>query len=85
VETLDGGLVVNSGELLKQWTNDEFLSVKHFANNTDGVNPRYSVPFFFNANSDYPMACVPTCTGPDRPKKYPTVSYAQSQGVVQGE
>jgi len=85
VQTVEGGLLVNSGELLKQWTNDEFLSVKHFANNTDPANSRYSVPFFFNANSDYPMACVPTCTGPDRPKKYPTVSYAQSQGVVQGE
>ncbi len=85
VQTLEGGLVVNSGELLKQWTNDEFLSVKHFANNIDPDNQRYSVPFFFNANSDYPMACVPTCAGPDRPVKYPTVSYAQSQGVVQGE
>jgi len=85
VQTLEGGLLVNSGELLRQWTNDEFLSVKHFANNTDPANSRYSVPFFFNANSDYPMACVPTCTGPDRPANYPTVSYAQSQGVVQGE
>lgn len=85
VQTLEGGLVVNSGELLKQWTNDEFLSVKHFANNADPSNQRYSVPFFFNANSDYPMTCVPTCTGPDRPAKYPPVSYAQSQGVVQGE
>ena len=85
VQTQPGGLVVNSGELLKQWTNDEFLSVKHFANNSDASRQRYSVPFFFNANSDYPMKCVPTCTGPDRPEKYPAVSYAQSQGVVQGE
>jgi len=85
VQTLEGALVVNSGELLKQWTNDEFLSVKHFATNPAGASSRYSVPFFFNANSNYPMACVPTCTGPDRPPKYPTLSYAQSQGVVQGE
>ena len=84
VPLLEGALVVNTGELLKQWTNDRYLSVKHFANNLSTAS-RYSVPFFFNANSDYPMTCVPTCTGPGNPPRYPAVSYAQSQGVVQGE
>lgn len=76
--------VVNSGELLKQWTNDRYPSVRHFANN-DSSESRYSIPFFFNAATDYPMECLPTCHGPDNPAKYPTISYAQSQAVAQGE
>lgn len=84
-----GGFVVNSGELLRQWSNDRFLSTRHFANNRptpDGTGiDRYSVPFFFNANADYPMECLPSCHGPGNPPKYPTISYLESQGVTQGE
>ena len=76
--------VVNSGELLKQWTNDRYLSVRHFANN-GAADSRYSIPFFFNAAADYPMECLPTCQGPGNPPKYPTISYAQSQAAAQGE
>lgn len=81
---IDGAFVVNSGELLRQWTNDRFLSTRHFANNL-GAESRYSIPFFFNATADYEMACLPTCHGPGNPPKYPPVSYLSSQGVVQGE
>lgn len=82
---LENAFIVNSGELLKQWTNDRFISVKHFANNNTGTTSRYSIPFFFNANPTYKMTCVPSCCGPDNPPKYPPISYAESQGVVQGE
>jgi isopenicillin N synthase-like dioxygenase len=46
---------------------------------------RYSIPFFFNATLDYPMSCQPTCHGPGNSAKYPTISYAESQAVVQGK
>jgi len=82
---LDNAFIVNSGELLKQWTNDRFISVKHFANNNTSALSRYSIPFFFNANRDFIMRCVPTCCGADNPAKYPPVSYGQSQAVAQGE
>ena len=82
---LDNAFVVNTGELLRQWTNDRFLSTKHFANNNTGDSSRYSIPFFLNANSQYVMHPIPSCFGPDNPAKYPPISYAESQGVVQGE
>jgi len=77
--------IVNTGELLKHWTNDRFLSTRHFANNNTGSTSRYSIPFFFNASPHYVMHCVPSCTDANNPEKYPPISYAQSQGVVQGE
>lgn len=79
-----GAFIVNAGELLRQWSNDRVLSTRHFANNTSDES-RYSVPFFFNATADYPMTCLPSCCGPDNPPRYPTFSYLESQGVVQGE
>ena len=81
---VEGAFVVNSGELLKQWTNDRYLSVRHFANN-DTKESRYSIPFFYNAAADFPMACLPTCHSPENPAKYPTISYEQSQAAAQGE
>lgn len=82
---LDNAFIVNTGELLRSWSNDRFISVKHFANNNTGSESRYSIPFFLNANSDYRMSCIPSCCGPDNPAKYPPISYAESQAVVQGE
>ena len=84
VPVVEGAFVVNSGELLRQWTNDRFLSTRHFANNSSEAS-RYSIPFFFNATADYEMACLPSCHGPDNPPKYPPVSYVTSQAAVQGE
>jgi len=85
VPVLDEAFVVNSGELLRQWSNDRFLSVKHFVRNPADGPSRYSIPFFFNARPDYVMHCLPSCHGPDNPARYPPISYLQSQGVVQGE
>ena len=82
---VENAFIVNSGELLKHWTNDRFISVKHFANNNTGGRSRYSIPFFLNANSSYTMTCIPSCCGPDNPARYPPISYAQSQAVAQGE
>ena len=82
---LEDAFIVNTGELLRTWSNDRFISVKHFANNNTRNESRYSIPFFLNAHSDYRMSCIPSCCGPDNPAKYPPISYAESQAVVQGE
>ena len=82
---LQNAFIVNSGELLKHWTNDRFISVKHFANNNTGKTSRHSIPFFLNANADYTMTCIPSCCGPDNPPKYAPISYAESQAIAQGE
>lgn len=82
---VEGGFIVNTGELLKHWSNDRFLSTRHFANNNTSSESRYSIPFFFNASPNFVMSCIPSCCSENNPAKYPPISYAQSQGVVQGE
>lgn len=85
VPVIEGALVVNTGELLKQWSNDRFLSTRHFAVNPSGGQSRYSLPYFFNANADHRMVCLPTCCSDDNPPRHPPVSYRESQAAVQGE
>ena len=75
VPVIEGAFVVNSGDMMRRWTNHRFLSTPHRAINRNPGADRYAIPFFFDANIDYPMACLPTCSGPDNPPKYEPISY----------
>jgi isopenicillin N synthase-like dioxygenase len=76
---------VNSGELLKMWTNDTVISTRHYAN--AGDTARYSIPFFWHPRADHVMDCrdMAMCVTEDNPPKYPPFSYLESQGLAQGE
>eukprot|EP00455_Lapot_gusevi_P000139 TRINITY_DN10059_c0_g1_i3.p1 TRINITY_DN10059_c0_g1~~TRINITY_DN10059_c0_g1_i3.p1 ORF type:complete len:365 (-),score=45.14 TRINITY_DN10059_c0_g1_i3:41-1135(-) len=64
--------VVNIGDLLARWSNDEFKSTVHRVVNMTGKE-RYSVPFFFEPNFNTLVECIPSCTSPTRPALYPPV------------
>src|SRR5262249_51744259 len=66
--------VVNGGQLLLRWTNDQFLAPPHRAINRSG-GERYALAFFCDSSIAWPIAAVPTTVGPDRPPKYPTTYY----------
>ena len=67
---LAGQLLFNHGDMCQRWTNDRFRSAPHRAINKSGRN-RYSIPFFVSTRMDVPLACLPTCQGPENPAKYP--------------
>ena len=75
VPVVRGALVVNSGDLMRRWTNHRFRSTPHRAINRNPGADRYAIPFFFDCSIDYPMECLPTCQGPDNPPKYEPISY----------
>ena len=71
------------GEFLNRWTNDRFIASPHRV--VPPERDRYSMATFFNPAPDTVAEPLDTCCGPDNPPKYPPISYAESQGVVQGE
>jgi isopenicillin N synthase-like dioxygenase len=69
-----GTWVCNVADMLSRWTNGRWQSTPHRVKNLSGGD-RYSNPYFFDMDMDSIVACVPTCTGPDNPPKYPPVRY----------
>lgn len=68
--------VVNIGDIMMRWTNDRWVSTLHRVVNPPEGNTkrRISVPFFFQANYDTIVECLPTCRPADAAPKYPPVT-----------
>ena len=78
VPDVPGGLIVNLGDLMAQWTNDQWVSTLHRV-----VNPaldsaenrrRLSLVFFHQPNYDAIITCLPSCKAPGSPAKYAPIS-----------
>jgi isopenicillin N synthase-like dioxygenase len=74
VDVVPDTLLVNTGNTIVRWTNDEYLSTKHRVINTNDRD-RYSVPCFFGPSGDAVIEVVPTCQGPSRPPRYEPMTY----------
>ena len=72
-----GTFLVNSGDMLRRWTNHRFLSTQHRVVNRNAGRDRYAIPFFFDATHDFAMECLPTCQGPDNPPRYEPTTYGE--------
>jgi isopenicillin N synthase-like dioxygenase len=77
---LEGAFVINIGDAFMRWTNDAWVSTPHRV-----VNPpsdaragsrRQSIPFFLNPNGATVIRCLETFCSPERPARYPPVTYA---------
>ena len=66
--------VVNAGDMLHRWTNGRYKSTPHRALPPLGRH-RYAIPYFLGPNLDAEIRCVPTCTGPGDPPRWPPVVY----------
>jgi isopenicillin N synthase-like dioxygenase len=68
VEPVEGGLVVNLGDLMQRWTNDRWRSTMHRVVTAGDDRRRLSIPFFHNANWD---ARIESLVGAGEPPRYP--------------
>jgi isopenicillin N synthase-like dioxygenase len=76
VVPISGAFVVNLGEMLARWTNDLFVATPHRVVNRTGKE-RYTIPFFFGTNYDTSIECLPTCSGVERPPRYPPIQAGE--------
>jgi len=84
VDIIPGTLLVNTGNVMVRWTNDQFLSTKHRVINTNTVD-RYSIPVFFGPNADAIIEVVPTCQSALNPPRYEPITYRDSRKWYYGE
>ena len=70
-----GAFVCNIGDCLERWTNGVYRSTPHRVTSPSDRD-RYSIAFFLDPNPDAVVACLPTCTGPDRPPRWPPIRAA---------
>ena len=71
---LEGCFLVNSGMMLRRWSNEKFLASPHRVTNRSGKE-RYAIPFFLDASYDALIEPIPTCVDAAHPAKYPPFTY----------
>jgi isopenicillin N synthase-like dioxygenase len=73
VPHVTGGLVVNIGDMMAQWTNDVWVSTLHRVANPEAgraTSRRQSIVFFQNPNYDTLIKPLATCVSQDNPPRY---------------
>jgi isopenicillin N synthase-like dioxygenase len=70
---IDGTLVINLGDLVKVWTNGQYVSNLHRVANRTG-RERFSIPTFFNLDYDTPVACLPQFLPPGQEPRYAPIT-----------
>lgn len=71
---LPGKFLINTGDILRRWTNDRFLSTPHRVIN-EAERDRYSMAFFFGPNLDKELSALPSCHSQENPPKHDPISY----------
>jgi isopenicillin N synthase-like dioxygenase len=75
------GFMVNIGDTMMRWCNDRWKSTPHRVANppvaAGSASDRISLAFFFIANYDALIECVPSCCGPDNPPRYAPITVGE--------
>ena len=80
VRPADGALLVNLGDAIARWTNDEWISTLHrvAAPRINGaLVPRRSAAYFHHGNVDALIECLPSCVSAENPARYAPVTVGQ--------
>lgn len=75
---LPESFLINSGDILRRWTNERFLSTGHRVMNASGRD-RYAMPFFYGARDDALIEAIPTCVSADNPARHAPITYGDYQ------
>ncbi|NEQ28834.1 MAG: isopenicillin N synthase family oxygenase, partial [Microcoleus sp. SIO2G3] len=75
VPPVSNSVLVNLGDLIQRWTNDEYRSTLHRVRLVAGAD-RYSIAYFCNPNSEVEIACLPLSDPKGLPKRTRPARYA---------
>jgi isopenicillin N synthase-like dioxygenase len=67
-------IVVNIGDLMQRWTNDQYRSTAHRVANPPSNTHRYSMPFFVEPRFDTEVSCIASCLKEGEKPKYEMIT-----------
>lgn len=76
VEPRQDALVINIGDMVQVWSNDEYFAAVHRVIGSGSV-PRFSIPFFLNPSYRTNYQPVPTMVSADRPERYREINWGE--------
>ena len=77
VPAIPGTFTVNLGDLMAEWTNDQWRSTMHRVVNPprdEADSSRLSLLFFHQPNYDAVIECLPTCSDAANPPRYERIT-----------
>jgi isopenicillin N synthase-like dioxygenase len=80
VRPADGALLVNLGDAIARWTNEEWISTLHRVvppRRGGKLVPRRSAAFFHDGNVDAVIECLPSCVSAGNPARYEPVTVGE--------
>ncbi|KAI9058366.1 Clavaminate synthase-like protein [Trametes sanguinea] len=82
VPPVHGAVMINAGDFLQRWSNDQIRSALHRVRAPpgmkDGMTPdRYSIPYFCSTDFDLTVDCLPGTYSETNPKKYEPITAGE--------
>ncbi len=80
VRPASGALLVNLGDAIARWTNEEWLSTLHRVvppRVGGALVPRRSAAYFHDGNVDAVIECLPSCVSAGNPARYAPVTVGE--------
>lgn len=79
IPTVEGAMVVNTGDMMQVWSNDIYRAAIHRVLAMDS-RERYSIPFFFNPAADCSVSPLPSVVDDERLSRYRPIVWGEFRG-----
>ena len=76
VPPVEDCFVMNTGEILRHWSNGKLVATPHRVVNRSGLE-RYSCPFFFDPYIHSRIRTLPSCVTDDNPSQFSDIVYGE--------
>ena len=83
VETRSDALVINIGDIVQVWSNDQYHAPLHRVR-ANAKAERFSVPFFFNPAYQSDYAPLPTMVDNKQPARYRAINWGEFRALRAG-
>lgn len=79
IPTLEGAMVINTGDMMQVWSNDIYKAAIHRVLAMRSAE-RFSIPFFFNPSADSRVSPLPSVIDDEDPPRYRDIRWSEFRG-----